>query len=135
MIFLAISKAEHWSECCDHRNEAIRRYYNRDCQSGSRNATPAYRVQCEDCGAFRRGIRKDKMPQGWSESDFEVFDEALKQRISDEYYEGMVGRPPEGFMGVDYDKYLRTPWWKEKRSKVLRRAGGMCEGCGDRSAT
>ena len=33
---------------------------------------------------------------------------------------------------VLYAEYLRSEAWKEKRSRVLRRANGICEGCGDR---
>lgn len=35
----------------------------------------------------------------------------------------------------DYDAYLQTPAWKARRAKVLKRCGGICEGCGDRPAT
>jgi hypothetical protein len=34
-----------------------------------------------------------------------------------------------------YNEYLLTPTWRAKRYRVLRRAGNMCEGCGDRAAT
>lgn len=36
---------------------------------------------------------------------------------------------------ADYNSYLQTPEWRTKRAKVLRRAGGMCEGCGEAPAT
>jgi len=31
-----------------------------------------------------------------------------------------------------YDQYLQSPTWREKRRMVLRRARGLCEGCGVR---
>lgn len=31
--------------------------------------------------------------------------------------------------------YLKTPEWQLKRQKVISRAGGLCEGCGERGAT
>jgi hypothetical protein len=34
----------------------------------------------------------------------------------------------------DYTVYLQSPEWRAKRDKVMRRANGMCEGCGDRRA-
>ena len=34
-----------------------------------------------------------------------------------------------------YEAYLQTPTWAEKRRMVLRRAHGICEGCGVRKAT
>lgn len=33
-----------------------------------------------------------------------------------------------------YNSYLRTPEWFEKRDAVMRRAGGVCEGCGKQPA-
>ena len=34
-----------------------------------------------------------------------------------------------------YDTYLLTPTWRGKRARVLERANGRCEGCGERRAT
>jgi 5-methylcytosine-specific restriction endonuclease McrA len=34
-----------------------------------------------------------------------------------------------------YADYLRSPQWRAIRQKVLRRANGACEGCGDAVAT
>lgn len=33
-----------------------------------------------------------------------------------------------------YDNYLQSPEWKTRRDLVLRRANGVCEGCGRRDA-
>ena len=33
---------------------------------------------------------------------------------------------------VNYREYLRTEKWRKKRSKIMARAAGFCEGCGDR---
>jgi 5-methylcytosine-specific restriction endonuclease McrA len=33
-----------------------------------------------------------------------------------------------------YNMYLSSPAWQAKRAKVLRRANGRCEGCGERRA-
>lgn len=34
-----------------------------------------------------------------------------------------------------YDAYLASEEWAAKRALVLRRCGGVCEGCGERTAT
>jgi len=34
-----------------------------------------------------------------------------------------------------YDAYLQTSAWRAKRQKVLQRANGICEGCGEARAT
>ncbi len=36
---------------------------------------------------------------------------------------------------AEYASYRRTPAWQEKRTRVLRRANGVCEGCLDAKAT
>ena len=33
-----------------------------------------------------------------------------------------------------YEEYIQSPGWLEKRSKVLGRCRGVCEGCGNRRA-
>lgn len=33
-------------------------------------------------------------------------------------------------MGDRYSQYLLSPRWREKRERVMRRANGICEGCG-----
>lgn len=35
----------------------------------------------------------------------------------------------------EYNKYLATPQWQKKRSLVMKRCGGVCEGCGIQPAT
>src|SRR5690606_26359580 len=35
----------------------------------------------------------------------------------------------------EYNRYMRTDEWRAKREKVLTRANGTCEGCGERVAT
>lgn len=34
----------------------------------------------------------------------------------------------------DYQEYIKSPKWKRKRELVLKRAGGMCEACGEAPA-
>lgn len=34
-----------------------------------------------------------------------------------------------------YNRYLQTPEWRERRRRVMARANGICEGCGEREAT
>jgi hypothetical protein len=34
-----------------------------------------------------------------------------------------------------YEEYLKTPAWHARRSRVLHRAGHLCEGCGEHRAT
>jgi hypothetical protein len=34
-----------------------------------------------------------------------------------------------------YERYLQSPTWLERRHRVLQRAQGICEGCGNRRAS
>jgi len=36
---------------------------------------------------------------------------------------------------ADYDDYLRSPEWRRKAAAIIKRAGGICEGCLGRPAT
>lgn len=48
----------------------------------------------------------------------------------------MVAQGPRGAQWRDeYSAYLLTPEWKSKRARVLKRASGICEGCGINRAT
>ena len=40
---------------------------------------------------------------------------------------------PEPLLACDYAAYLRSPAWKQKRTKVLAAAKGVCLGCGRRA--
>jgi 5-methylcytosine-specific restriction endonuclease McrA len=36
---------------------------------------------------------------------------------------------------AEHEKFLRSAEWQKKRQKVMQRANGVCEGCGDLPAT
>lgn len=43
-------------------------------------------------------------------------------------------REERGRFTHGYRAYLQSPEWKAKRAKVMKRCGGICEGCGDEPA-
>jgi hypothetical protein len=38
-------------------------------------------------------------------------------------------------LAAKYKAYLQSPLWKRRRDLVMKRCGGICEGCGTRRAT
>lgn len=39
-----------------------------------------------------------------------------------------------GRFTASYQAYLKSPEWKDRRERVMKRCGGICEGCGDNCA-
>jgi hypothetical protein len=62
-------------------------------------------------------------------------DQIIRVQILQPFVElaGLNGEPDTTTM--DYYQYLSTPEWRSIRQRVIRRAGGVCEGCGEREAT
>lgn len=95
-----------------------------------------YVEQCTDCGR-RVGSaikREDACRFG---HDPEPFDESLETLAEEQERQARLshrGRRRSAWFSA-YNDYLRTPEWAAIRTKVLRRSGGVCEGCGDHPAT
>ncbi|MDE2104664.1 MAG: hypothetical protein KGL39_45935 [Patescibacteria group bacterium] len=94
----------------------------------------AYQYQCLTCG-MECGTRKASeverlnLPTGpWDDSIYQKWWAA--QQVS--YNQKKADEKAEWFKW--YNAYLTTPEWKAKREKVLDRAKGLCEGCGNRRA-
>ena len=100
--------------------------------------------QCLRCG------RAASQPMGLEEaveisgrSEFPAFDEVLKdswEKAYDNESRSIIGsydnkkefQRAEFFK--EYEKYLSSKEWRIKREKVLKRANGLCEGCGESEA-
>lgn len=101
-----------------------------------------YTYQCRKCGE----IDRDRIPSGgvWLPksaiaTDLEevpVFDDTLRQRLVAQAAEAMrAARESEREQWWDeYDAYINSPDWHEKREKVLRRDRYLCQGCLERQA-
>ena len=106
------------------------------------NGVEIYAVQCLGCGRMVRSVsKKDNEASG-------DFDEGLRERWDAEqrnrhreWWEGLQKEQEEKQLQEQqewwawYNKYLQSSEWKARRLKVLSRAGGLCEGCGERRAT
>ena len=102
---------------CRARDAAGRAYYIKQCQR-------CYKHVGSAVGRDRvTGREPDEMPVNW-----DYFYE-LKRRVSvsiraDQHAEWLD----------EHAEYLQSPEWKAKRQLVMKRAGGICEGCGERRA-
>ncbi len=111
------------SKICQHEATEIRRRGPHACR------------QCLDCGR-RVG---DWLPKPSNFGALPPFDTDLesawaRQRQSEvaaaRQAEAAARRETTEAKRRAYSEYLASPAWSTKRSAVLRRAGGVCEGCG-----
>lgn len=92
----------------------------------------AYQYQCLTCGAENGTVKASEAERLRLPSS--EWDDALFKKWNDARFEAHQQQKQQDRAGwfKQYDKYLESPAWKAKRQKVLQRAKGVCEGCGDR---
>jgi 5-methylcytosine-specific restriction endonuclease McrA len=83
---------------------------------GNRFDGTAAEITCKAClRSIAAKIKYEKMQADWARQDEEA---AARRDVWWQYY----------------NAYLLSPVWRNKRALVLRRAGGVCEGCGAHGA-
>jgi hypothetical protein len=104
------------------------------------NGAIQFRNQCLDCGELvGTAIAKSRAPLNVPRTDDVLFArykkarEDERKRIIVHHLRKQKGNDEE--WRRKYDKYLESPEWGRRRKLVLKRAGGICEGCGERPAT
>ena len=123
-----VSQSE-WQECT-HDNQELRKH----------NGCNQYAYQCLRCG--KRG---HSIPHAQMENEVMTAAPLVDHRIEKEYYSdaneemkqlrvNKVRIRQEKYRRV-YVDYLRSYDWKERRGKVLRRDGYMCQSCLNAPAT
>jgi hypothetical protein len=125
--------AAHYDSSCKHPDKKIR-------QRKNKAGTFHFYQQCLTCGApYGSAIKRTPEIEGSP-----AWDECLEKQYSDaretgrqSIYQTHVRKQKSGAEGFkrEYDLYLASPEWRVKRSKVLKRANGICEGCLERKAT
>jgi 5-methylcytosine-specific restriction endonuclease McrA len=92
----------------------------------------AYQYQCMQCGCESGTVKASEVERLRLPSS--AWDDTLHRKwwdgIQAAYDQQKQANRAEWFKG--YDAYLASPAWKTKREKVLSRANGTCDGCGDR---
>jgi 5-methylcytosine-specific restriction endonuclease McrA len=119
---------------CEHRNQHI--VWTKYANDGSKYQKPQLRNYCDDCGrlvgsALKHSLATDNTPQLSRE------DAMRPERLWREYSEQQAAereRQAEQWR-AGYEAYLLSPEWDDRRALVLKRARGICEGCGEVPAT
>jgi hypothetical protein len=117
---------------CDHADTLLRR---RVIKGGA----VQYVQQCQRCGESRnQPLAKAKALQASGGLEPPPFDDELRdeweQRRSEAAEQIKERFSREAFF-ADYDPYLKSPAWSKRRNLVLKRAAGICEGCGEHPPT
>lgn len=116
-------KPESCRNCDSKQNELRKR--------ALKNGSVQYVFQCLHCGsALTQPIRKAEIHQP---ERLHAFDELLIERHYELQQRERLDQREEWFR--QHNAYLRTPAWKARRAAVLKRAQGVCEGCGQADAT
>lgn len=116
--------------CCDHRRVSAPRL--RKVGGG----VTQYRRQCLECGqTVGQSIAKAQAERE-AAGKIEAFDEVLLQLgLSLEQAKRAKQRADQRAERQRlYDTYLASDAWRMKRDAVMRRCGGICEGCGEARA-
>jgi 5-methylcytosine-specific restriction endonuclease McrA len=119
---------------CEHQNMRI--VLTEFANDGSRYQRAQVRRYCDDCGrlvgsALKNSLATTDTPQLTRE-------EATRpERLWREYAEQREAEKQrqEEQWRADYENYLLSPEWDDKRALVLKRAKGVCEGCGSAPAS
>lgn len=111
---------------CEHETTELRRRV-------VANGAIQYVHQCLTCGkSMNQPVAHSKV-----RGNPPAFDEALEgeyiERRAAEFDAYHAARKAE-FDG-EYGVYLRSPEWAKRRALVMKRCGGVCEGCMERPAT
>jgi hypothetical protein len=99
-----------------------------------------FRYQCQICGdligqAIGKGLVPEhclsvdeRLREGYRRRRERERDDIVQRYVQKQKAEGSAWREK-------YAAHLRTPEWRGIRAKVLKRSGGVCEGCGQNRPT
>ena len=114
---------------CNH--PSLRIVWTKYNSSGGEFQRPRLRNYCDDCGRILAGDLKHSLAN--SDTPQLTRDEAMRrEQIWHQYQERLdvERKRQEEQRRDDYEAYLQTQEWAERRQRVLKRANGVCEGCG-----
>ena len=100
------------------------------------NGTKQLRNQCIDCGkGFGTPVPHTKVPniddlrRDTVEHYFE-YEKARLDQLRKIQIKHLLIQSRPGWGSSEYQEYLKSKEWLQKRTAVMRRANGFCEGCG-----
>lgn len=94
------------------------------------NGVPMVAFQCLTCGrAASQWLKREAVPNlaALPEWDEQLSGEFWRKKRADDASRFEANRD---LRQVEYASYLQSPRWKGIRARVMKRAGGICEGCG-----
>lgn len=120
--------AEHSEKSCKHENQHLVRHVIR---GGSKQV----KMQCLTCGAtLGQAVSQKSAPENIPDADYSLQQKYKNQRALD--YNAIfrkhfqIQKSKISKWDSEYQDYLKSSEWREKRELVIRRAGNICEGCG-----
>ena len=117
---------------CQHAHTALRRRVIKGGQI-------QFVQQCLRCGeSGSQPLSKAKALELSGGGDPPAFDDQLREAWEQrrtESAELIKTKFSRDAFFADYDEYLKTDAWARRRVLVLKRASGVCEGCGEEVAT
>jgi hypothetical protein len=130
---LRLELAQHDEEECTHTKAEIRWFR-------ASNGAIHYKRQCQTCGELiGQAIGKINVPADCGPRDESLYEHYRENRQArrDEILQRHVlkQKSEDSEFWVKYNAYLKTQEWRALANRVLKRAGGICEGCGQTHAT
>ncbi len=102
-----------------------------------KGGTQTYVRQCIRCGNTSQPVKKEAAQielNGIAAPEYDNDQENQWNNQKTSAYEAVRARFRNKRVD-DYGEYLSSDNWTRKREKVIARAQGICEGCGEKSAT
>lgn len=130
---LAADLSSWRDSACEHAHQELRIVR-------IKGGSTAIRRQCQNCGArVGNPVPKRDAPPDTKEEDTKLRDvyEARRRSEYNEIFRRHVALQKKDHTSLEalHAEYLKTPKWQALRAKVLNRAKGICEGCGEKPAT
>ena len=106
---------------CQHKNKEVRKM-----EMKNNKCHVAY--QCLDCGDRigdwlpQKGINIEGLPS-WNPDIRQQYHEDQQEKTRQDFETKQLKRHKE------YEKYIHSPEWKERRDRVMKRCGYLCECC------
>lgn len=104
------------------------------------NGAVNYFLQCTECWDNVKHLRGADLTDDQRQTAVPFDDQKRTQRYQQQNarfdaVRNQLWKDRKASFDVERNAYMQTAQWRMIRAKVLKRCGGICEGCGDRPAT
>lgn len=124
------------ADACQHPRTLIIRFVNA-------GGATMHQRSCPDCGMYsthwvkKEDAEREGIATEWSRDRLASVSNRYRSE-REAHFNGMINAAADRMQPVNRaanDDYLRSPAWQRRRSKVMQRAGHLCEGCLTNPAT